>query len=141
MKQEKSSPLLDDLAGIPDKSLGLGVARSEGLSGSSIEPIYSRRRLKCYTITESEIHQIGLANIGITAFTALGSAFFAFWLDLTKDIAFASEIPAGMEALISYVQPILIILALVFWAIAIGGVLWRSRMLSVIKAESSDAPS
>jgi hypothetical protein len=141
MKREKSLPLLDDLAGIPDKNLGLGVARSEGLSGSSIEPIYSRRRLKCYTITESEIHQIGLANIGITAFTALGSAFFAFWLDLTKDIAFASEIPKGIEPLISYVQPILMVLAFAFWVIALGGVFWRSRMLKIIKSESSEAAS
>ncbi len=94
--------------------------------------------MRCYSVTESELLQIGLANIGITAFFSLGSALIAFWLDIFKDTVLASEVPKEAQIVISYVQPVLLLLGLLFWGFAGMSVYWRHSMIKLIKEESSN---
>ena len=68
MKSPKSKPkpqasdLLGQLQKTTDSSLEGGVITTEGANGSLIEPKYSRREMKCYSITESELKQLSLVN-------------------------------------------------------------------------------
>jgi hypothetical protein len=93
--------------------------------------------MRCYSVTESELQQINLANIGITASFSFGSALLAFYLDVFKDTVLATEVPAEAQAVIGYVQPVLLFLGAGFWIFA--GVLlwWRRNMVKLIKDESA----
>lgn len=141
MRQNKSSDgnLLDALKAVPDEALEQKIEKSEGVAGATVEPVYSARRMRCYSVTESELLQIGLANIGITAFFSLGSALIAFWLDIFKDTVLASEVPKDAEVVISYVQPVLLFLGLLFWGFAGISVYWRHSMIKLIKQESTNS--
>ncbi|MEA3533143.1 hypothetical protein [Rhizobium sp. CC-YZS058] len=70
-----SEGLLDKLKETSAADLSAGVAWKEGVAGATLEPIYSRRRFKCFVVTESELQQIGLANLTATATGSLGSGF------------------------------------------------------------------
>ena len=129
--------LIGQVAGASDESLAEGVQKTEGLNGSTVEPVYSSRKMRCYSVTESELQQINLANIGITAAFSFGSALLAFYLDVFKDTVLAESIPDQAAAVIGYVQPVLLTLGLGSWAFA--GVLlwWRRNMIRLIKDESA----
>ncbi len=132
---------MEGLENTPDQALTDSVAATEGLSGNSngstIEPVYSKRKMKMYSVTESELKQIGLANIGITGTASLGSAFLAFSLDIFKDTVLAGSIPAAAQAAIDYVQPICLFVGLGFWVFSAFLVWWRKGMLDLIRKESS----
>lgn len=128
--------LLDGVRSTPPEELAKGVKATEKPNGSTVEPIYSARQMRCYSVTESELRQIGLANLGITAFSTIGSACLAFWLDIFKDTVLAESIPEAAQIAISYVEPLLLVFGVGFWIVAGLGVLWRHKMIELIKKES-----
>lgn len=130
--------LFDRFKSTSDLSLEEVVERTEGINGSTVEPVYSARKMRCYSITDSELQQISLANIGITVFFSLGSAMFAFWIDIFKDTMLANRIPHIAEIAIAYVQPVLLFLGVIFWVIGIIVLLWRRNMITLTKEESNN---
>lgn len=136
-KIKPKTDLLNDLKETSDAKLGAGAEKTEGINGSTVEPIYSIRKMKCYSVTESELKQIGLANIAITSMGSIGTGLFAFGLDIYKDTAFTTSIPEATEAVISILQPILLIGGIAFWVIAIIAIFWRKSMMTLIKNEST----
>lgn len=127
--------MLDEIKQTPAEALSAGVARSEG--GAILEPVYSKRQIRCYSVTESELKQIGLANLAVTISFGLGSALMAFWLDVFKDQRLSSDVPDGADILFSIIQPMCLWLGLGFWAASVVFWLWRWDMLKLIKKESS----
>lgn len=105
-------------------------------TGAIVRPVYSERTMRCFVVTESELKQIGLASIGITAAFGIGSALFAFGLDIYKDVAMAAEIPASALIVASVVQPLCLFGGIGFWLLSVALFLWRARMVSLIKKES-----
>lgn len=130
--------LLNRLRGTPDDELGNKVERSEGVQGGVIEPIYAKRFMRCYSVTDSELKQIGLANIAITATSSIGTGFLAFALDVFKDTELAEAVPATAQVALGYVQPICIGLGVAFWVTTIALMWWRNSMVTLIKTESVD---
>ncbi len=137
-KPEPEPSLLERITAVPDASLAVGVKAAEGMSGSTVEPIYSTRKMRCYSVTESELKQINLANIAITAFSSTGSALLAFWLDIFKDTILSEKVPEVAQTAIGYVQPILLILGIGFWVAAGAALWWRRDMIKLIKQESTN---
>lgn len=105
-------------------------------AGSAIKPVYAQRSMKCMAVTESELKQIGLANLGVTVNFGLGSALLAFGLDLFKDKKLTPDMPEGALFMIDAVQPFCWIFGGVFWVIALLLWIWRWDMLRLIKRES-----
>lgn len=136
-KTKPDPQLLSKLKETSDAELGTGAEITEGINGSTVEPVYSARKMKCYSVTESELKQIGLANIAITSMGSIGTGLFAFGLDIYKDTVFATGIPETTEAVISILQPILLIGGAAFWVIAIIAIFWRKSMMTLIKEEST----
>ena len=136
--EKKKSYLLERLQGVEDESLEKKVEKTEGVNGSTVEPIYSARKMRCYSVTESELKQIALANLGITAFTSLGSAMLAFALDVFKDTLLAEQIPKEADLVISYLQPILLFIGIGFWILAGLTLRWRRSMIDLVKEESTN---
>lgn len=137
-KAPSAQELKQQLKDLPENALEKSVESTEGVNGSTIEPVYSKRKMKAYTVTESELKQIGLANIGITGTASIGSAFFVFGLDIFKDTVLATEIPKEAAAIVSYVQPISFFTGIVFWVFSIVLMYWRWDMINTIKKESTD---
>ncbi len=140
MSQKTPSPakLKQGLESLSDDALEESVETAEGVNGSTIEPVYSKRKMKAYTVTESELKQIGLANIGITGTASIGSAFFVFGLDILKDTVLATEVPKEAAAIVSYVQPISFFIGVAFWLFSAVLMYWRRDMINTIKKESTD---
>lgn len=136
--ENKKNDLLERLQGVQDESLERKVEKTEGVNGSTVEPIYSARKMRCYSVTESELKQIGLANLGITAFASLGSAMLAFSLDVFKDTLLAEQIPKEADLVISYLQPILLFVGVGLWIMAGLTLRWRRSMIELVKEESTN---
>ena len=105
-------------------------------SGSAIKPQYAQRSMKCYAVTESELKQIGLANIFTTASFGVGSALLALWLDIFKDVHLTEAVPDDFSLLIGVTQPLLFLFGVIFWIIAAIVWNWRRNMINLIKKES-----
>ncbi len=131
-----SDGLLDKLKETSAADLSAGVARQEGVPGATLEPIYSRRRFKCFVVTESELQQIGLANLTATATGSLGSGFFAFWLDIYKDSLLTPDLPKEAAYFFTYARPTCFWLAIVFWLLTGSLMVWRHRLVETFKSES-----
>lgn len=132
----KNEELFESLMDTDDSSLERKVKKTEGVNGATVEPVYSTRKMKCYSVTESELKQIGLANLGITAFASIGSGFLAFWLDIFKDTFLADSVPETAQSAINYVQPILLYVGIAFWLLCGATLYWRRNMIQIIKDES-----
>lgn len=134
--KSKENLLLESVLKADDASLEKRVKRAEGVNGATVEPVYSTRKMRCYSVTESELKQISLANLGITAFASIGSGLLAFWLDVFKDTLLAEAVPEAAQSAIDYVQPVLLFLGIAFWLLTAGTLFWRRSMISTIKEES-----
>lgn len=120
---------------------GRTVTRVPEPGGGQFAPIYSVRRTKCYTVTDSELKQIGLANLGATAFFTIGSLLAGFAIDVFKDIALTDDVPDAAKQIIDSAQPLLFTMAAVFYIIGFIAMIWRWDMIKSIKAESvEDGP-
>lgn len=105
-------------------------------TGSAIQPVYATRNMKCYPITDSELKQLGLANIAMTATFGAGSACFAFALDIFKDTALAGSVPPAADVLVNAIQPLGYVFGAAFWVGSIVVWIWRRNMIQTIKDES-----
>lgn len=92
--------------------------------------------MKCLTVTESELKQIGLANLGVTASVGIGSAFVAFGVDIFKDSLLAEQVPETARMLTDYVQPLCLVMGVAFYVIAVLLYVWRKDMIGLIRRES-----
>lgn len=113
-----------------------GESTFDAAPSPAIQLVQSVRTMRCYTVTDSELKQLGLANIGIAATFGVGSASFAFGLDVYKDAAMAAAIPESARTMIEVVQPICFYTGIAFWVFSAVLWFWRRDMLSLIKRES-----
>lgn len=115
-----------------------GIANVTAESGSAIRPVYATRSMKCYAVTDSELKQIGLANLGTTITFGLGSACFAFAFDIFKDAALAGAVPTSANVLVNAIQPLGYVFGALLWIAAAIIWFWRRSMIKLIKEESEN---
>lgn len=94
--------------------------------------------MKCLTVTESELKQIGLANLLLTFLFGVGSALIAFGVDIMKDSMLAQSVPASAQVVVDVVQPICLIIGAAFWIGAAWVWTWRRDMINTIRNESNE---
>lgn len=120
---------------------GREMTRASQPNGGQFAPIYSVRRTVCYTVTDSELKQIGLANLGATGFFTIGSLLAGFAIDVFKDIALTEDVPEAAKQIIEGAQPLLFTMAGVFYLIGFLAMVWRWDMIKSIKSESLEDSS
>lgn len=136
--KQNSGELLKRIQDLNDDSLKEKVEKTEGVNGSTIEPIYSARKMRYYSVTESELKQLDLANLGGTAFASLGSATLAFAADILKDIFLDKNDTAEADLIIFYALPILLLAGITFWVLAWRAFRWSKTMIELVKEESTN---
>lgn len=114
---------------------------SEVTTGAVVQPIYSRREMRCLIVSESELKQIGLANIGVTVSVGIGSALLSFGVDLFKDTALDTPANAGSAAIADAVESLCIAGGIVFYIVALILWFWRRDMIQTIRSESQSRES
>ncbi|HEY0085380.1 MAG TPA: hypothetical protein VGB65_05670 [Allosphingosinicella sp.] len=92
--------------------------------------------MRCLIVSESELKQIGLANIGVTAFAAIGSALLTFGIDLFKDTSLETPEGKGAAAVADAVETLCIGGGVIFYAVAVLLWWWRRDMIDTIRSES-----
>lgn len=107
-------------------------------TGGTIKPTYSTRNMKCYTVTESELHQLSLANSLMALFFSIGSAALVFALDLGKDLILSPDAPKDAETTANMLQTGAIGITIAFFVAGVIAYLWRRGMVAMIKRESGD---
>lgn len=109
-----------------------GVAASGGI----VKPVYSERQMRCLTVSESELKQIGLANIGVTVFASIGSALLSFGVDLFKDTALEPTADQAAASMADAIEKLCIGGGAVCYIVAIALWIWRRDMIKTIRKES-----
>lgn len=94
--------------------------------------------MRCFSVTDSELRTLGLANVGQSICLSIGSALLAFSLDIFKDTTMAEKVPAAAAHAAEYAQPICLFLGVAFYLAAAAVWWWRRGMIDTIKKESSD---
>lgn len=105
-------------------------------SGGVVKPIYSEREMRCLTVSESELKQIGLANFGVTIFAAIGSALLSFGADLFKDSTLSAGNDQAAVKMAAAVDTLCLIGGVVCFLIAAALWWWRRDMIQTIRKES-----
>jgi hypothetical protein len=95
--------------------------------------------MRCVVVTESELKQLGLANVLMTAATSIGSFLLAFGLDIIKDTWLSDQVPDSAKVITQVLQPICFYVGIAFYAGAVGIWLWRRDLLKLIRQESAAA--
>lgn len=105
-------------------------------SGGVVKPIYSEREMRCLTVSESELKQIGLANIGVTVFASIGSALLSFGVDLFKDNTLTPAANPSAAAMADAMEKLCLGGGLVCYIVAVVLWFWRRDMIKTIRKES-----
>jgi hypothetical protein len=130
--------LLLTLRETSESELIAGVSRVEGTNGSTVEPVYNRRKLICYSITEDELQVIAVTNTISTSLFALGSFFFGLALDFVKDsLSVDTVVSESMLAVNYYVKAGASVLCIVCWVAGVAAFFWRKHHWKKIKSSQT----
>ncbi len=121
IKTPNNTELLNKIENTDSDDLGQNVAKSEGISGAVI-PQYSKRRINYIHVSKSELKDLMAFNWGTGISFSFGSFFFALWIDIFKDKKLSESIPLETQVILSYIEPVLIMIAGLF--VLLGIVLW-----------------
>ena len=115
-------------------------------TGPALTIVQGQRKMRCFMVTESELKQIGLANLLSTISSSIGAMLIGFGLDIYKDLTILSgDAPAGSRENASSIavtfQNASFYLGVAFILAAGALLLWRRSLLAQIKAEKGDEPS
>ncbi len=136
MTKKNEAKLLGNLKEKPNDDLGKTVAEKEGLGGALI-PQYSKRRIKCITVLEGEIDDLGSFNLGSSICFSISAFCFGLWIDIFKDKKLSESIPLEPPEALFYVERGSILAMILFFCI--GSALWikKNRKIKKIKEEST----
>lgn len=105
-------------------------------TGGVVKPVYSERKMRCLTVSESELKQLSLSNWGVTIFASIGSGLLTFGIDLFKDTALSPPGSGTAADVADTIEKLCMGGSFVCFIVAIGLWLWRRDMIKTIREES-----
>ena len=105
------------------------------IQGGPVDVVRTRRSMKHYTVFDSDFDSIGTQDLGFSVCLALSSFCFAFGLDIFKDTQLAENVPPETKVVLSYIQPALLVFAILF---GVGAALFWLRKRSTIQKIKDD---
>ena len=104
--------------------------------GSSLVPLYVERKMKVYAVTESEVDSLSTRNAQATAFYSAGAFFLSASLSVWVNAVFYTDIPPAASVAKIYGAPLVLILAIVLFALGLHAAKSRKSTWEAIKRES-----
>ena len=136
LQKPQDNQLLDQLKDIPKDDLVKAASLAiENQNGSTVEPVYSRRKILCYSITESELKTFGFSHGLSTVLFSAGSIFFGFGLDIFKDQLLSDTIPSTVSQVAYYAQYFSFIISFICFAAGGFTIYWRRGYWADIMSE------
>ena len=132
--QSKNNNLTGGLEDIKNNGI---EAVEQVKSGSTIIPAHTDRKMDCLIITYSELSELSGLSTQSSFFFSISSFFAALYLDIFKDTLLATTVSDQTQITLSYVYPILSVLALASFAYACYLQWYRHNKLRLIKREQN----
>ena len=110
--------------------------QSQQVQGSSLQPLYTSRRMKMYALTESEAISISAINLGSTFFFGLMSFFLTACLSIYFNGIFYETLTAAGILAYYYAAPFLLLLAIVCGVAGRIAIAKRRELWNEIKTNS-----
>jgi hypothetical protein len=107
--------------------------RGRKKSGHTVKQTYGERRMTSYVVSETEMRSLSLANAVMAAFLSLGTGAIGMAWDIQQSILLGDQVVPAVKDI---GRPALVVIAIVFYAIAIGTYFLRQGILDIIKRES-----
>jgi len=100
-------------------------AEQTTVRGAIATSIYASRKVMHHAVSERELRSVSLMNTGVTAFCSIASFLFAIALSIWIGVIISDKVNDVGEMLAIVVAPILVVLALFFYAC--GARCWMAR--------------
>jgi hypothetical protein len=124
-----------------NSGLGQPISFTQAPSGSTIEPLYTKRTMRAYSVTESELNMLSVIN-GLAAVCAsIATGLLGLCIGIQQEVMFSAELPESGAALRDFARPILFWSAMAFYGFALITLVWRYNTLHIIKREAGDGNS
>jgi hypothetical protein len=153
-KQSTANPTANALASSAGRSRNPPITAATAHGGQLSQPVgqlsgggggitvaHTRRQMKSYNFTESDLDTIGLANIVTATSFAVASGILTFCIDLNKDVLFAPNAPVAAQSLQWTVNWLGIPVAAAFIIVGIAAMIKRGSVITRVKSESENVPS
>jgi hypothetical protein len=109
--------------------------------GSSVVPLYVERQMKVYAVTESEFVSLSTLNTQTTVFFSVGMWFLGTVISIWANAVFYTETPPVAVLAKTWGAGAAVIIAVVFFGLALHAMSRRSSTWKAIKNESSSRAS
>lgn len=102
--------------------------------GHTVKQAYVERRMTSYVVSETEMRSLSLANAVMAAFLSLGTGALGMAWDIHQSVLLGEDVvPLVRDS----GRPFLIVVAIVFYGVALGTYFLRLGIIDIIKRESN----
>jgi hypothetical protein len=105
--------------------------------GSSVVPLYVERKMKVFAVTEGEFASLSALSAQTTFFSSTGMAILGSAVSIWVNALFYTDVPPAAYIAKVYVAPTAVLIAIVFFGLAVYAHLARRSTWAQIKSESS----
>ena len=127
----------DAPANANDATPPTGSQPPAALTGASVTPIYTRRKMTMYALTESEISTISQINADVSTNFSIASFLISISIGVYTNAVFYTQLNAAGELAKGFVAPVVIVVGVGFAIRGIMGLRRRSDLWAKLKAESA----
>jgi hypothetical protein len=117
-----------------------GSQPSATLTGASVNPIYTRRNMTMYALTESEITTISQLNTDVSLHFSIASFLLSMALGVYTNALFYDKLNSAGSLAQGFAAPLVLLLGMVFAIRGLFGLKRRSDLWSKLKTESAIEP-
>jgi hypothetical protein len=104
--------------------------------GATINTTYVEREMKAFAVFEAEMQALASLNTQATIFFSVASGLLSFAVGIWTNAAFYERLSAAGLIATGYLAPLLLLLAAVFYALAIYASVKRTKTLRTIREQS-----
>ena len=137
------APVLREVPERSDTSLAPAPLQSSASTATATRPRqivghYPARHVTYYQFSTSDVRSIGIAQMAVAVFAALGTFALSIYLDFGKDITLAMNEGESAPQFLYDIENIAFYSWLVFWGLAVCAFIYQRTELRRIKAEHGE---
>lgn len=104
-------------------------------TGSTIEPLYTKRQMRAFSVTESELNMLSIINGIAGACFSIGTGLIGLSVDVQQVLQGQT---VTLNSVAHSARPLFVWGGVIFYALGLLAVLWRHNTLEIIKRETGE---